>query len=123
MALCLTVSMLATAGLVTDGGRALASSRAATSVAQQAARQADEQLDVISLDSSTLQLDGQAVQAGDDGLAAAGYSGSCTIEGADGVVCSATTSIHTTMLTLIGIDTLTVHGTGAAITAVGVPSG
>lgn len=121
MALCLTVAMLATAGLVIDGGRSLAASRAATAVAPPAAREADEQLDVLALNSSSLQLGSQAVVVGDEALSGAGYSGGCSLDGVDGVVCTASTTIHTTMLTLVGIDTLTIHGTGAAVTAVGVP--
>jgi Flp pilus assembly protein TadG len=111
----LAVGLFALAGLVVDGGRALAAKSQAISLAAEAARAGAQQLDAASLHASgSVGLDPPAARAAASAFLTANH--------ADGIVTANTTTvtvtvtIHTatTLLGLIGVPTLTESGTATA---------
>jgi Flp pilus assembly protein TadG len=125
----LLLAVFAVFGLVVDGGARLDAQRRATDQAEQAARAAAQAINPTSLrDSGTATLDPAAAQA-----AAARYlaaAGNLTLTGVHvtgtTVTVNVTTTVQPAVLSLIGLHTLTVTGTGRAQllrgnTAMGTP--
>ena len=125
----LLLAVFAVFGLVVDGGARLDAQRRATDQAEQAARAAAQAINPTSLrDSGTAVLDPAAAQA-----AASRYltaAGNITLTGvhvtATTVTVNVTTTVTPAVLSIIGVHTLTVTGTGRAQllrgnTALGTP--
>lgn len=103
--------LLLCVGLTTDGGRKTEAARTATSSAQSAARAATNA-------KATSAIAGQddtaaAYQAANQYLAAAGVTGTVTIEG-NTITIKTTKTTDTVFLGLIGINQLTAHGEATA---------
>jgi hypothetical protein len=111
----LVVGILALAGLTLDGGLALAAKVKANGEAQAAARAGAQAVDLSAYrNTGTLQLlPGQAVADAQNYLAVVGASGTVTVSG-DTVTVAITATQDTQLLGLVGISSLTVHGTGSA---------
>lgn len=111
----LVVGILALAGLTLDGGLALAAKVKANGEAQAAARAGAQAIDLSAYrNTGTLQLvPAQAVADAQSYLATVGASGRVTVSG-DTVTVSITATQGTQLLGLVGISSLTVHGTGSA---------
>jgi putative Flp pilus-assembly TadE/G-like protein len=111
----LTIGILALAGLTLDGGLALSAKVKANGQAQAAARAGAQAIDLSAYRSTgTLQLvPTQAVADAQGYLATVGASGSVTVSG-DTVTVTITATQGTQLLGLVGISSLTVHGTGSA---------
>ncbi len=108
------VALLAVAGLVIDGGYAMAAKREATGRAEQAARVGADALDQGSLRSGTAQVDPLlAVTAAQDYLARVDAQGTVTVDG-DTVTVTVTVTQQTAVLSAVGVSSLTVSGTAAA---------
>jgi Flp pilus assembly protein TadG len=112
----MTVALLIAAGLVIDGGYALAERRQLTNQAEQAARVGADALDQASLrDGGTPRVDPAAART-----AATAYLTRVGATGAtvtiDGAVVEVQISGHTdtTILSIVGIGTIPVTGTAAA---------
>jgi hypothetical protein len=111
----LVVAILALTGLSLDGGLALAAKVAAGGQAQSAARAGAQMIDLTRYRSSgELMLDrDRAESAASEFLAAAGAAGIVRVAG-DTVTVEVTATAPTQVLGLIGIQSLTVHGSGSA---------
>ena len=110
-----TVAMIVMAGLVLDGGLALSAKVQAIDDAQAAARAGAQALN-IPLYRSTGQITLDPAQATADAeryLANAGHSGTVQVTG-EQVIVTVTISQPTQILSLAGIDHITVSGTGTA---------
>lgn len=107
--------LLAMAGLVLDGGLALAAKVEAIGQAQEAARAGAQRLDLAAYRADgTLQVQpAEAVTAAKRYLDAVGATGTVTVVG-NTVTVTITTVRPTQLLDLVGIDALTVAGTGSA---------
>lgn len=112
----MTVALLIAAGLVIDGGYALAERRQLTNQAEQAARVGADALDQVSLrDGGTPRVDPAAART-----AATAYLTRVGATGAtvtiDGAVVEVEIRGHadTTILSIVGIGTIPVTGTAAA---------
>ncbi|HUJ07870.1 MAG TPA: pilus assembly protein TadG-related protein [Streptosporangiaceae bacterium] len=118
----LMVALLALAGLVIDGGRKLNESASAYAIAQEAARAGAGLVDrADAYRTGTFEVDpGQAVAAARAYLATAGYRGSVAVAGADKITVTVTVTEPTTVLSLIGIDSMTSTGTAVASLVSGV---
>lgn len=105
------------AGIVVDGGLALAGKAQALDVAQEAARTGAQQLDIRELrhgDRDTVRLlRNEAEHAARAHVAATGDQGTATVND-DEVTVHVTHHQHTQILQLIGVDTITVRATGTA---------
>ena len=116
--LILIVAVLAFAGLVLDGGLAVATKVSALSAAQSAARAGARELDLTALRAQgVIRLD--PVAAGDAArawLARTGLAGTVTVT-ADTVTVSVRTSRRTQLLQMVGVRSIPV---GAVATAVAV---
>ncbi len=112
-----TVALLMVMGLLVDGGGALNASNRATSLAQEAARTAGQQLDPAqAIEGTAITIDPDAAQvAAQDYLAAAGVQGDVTIDGTGRTL---TVTVHDTYHTyfaqLVGKGTINVTGTATA---------
>jgi len=122
----LVVVLMALAGLVVDGGRAVNARAAAADDAEQAARAGANQLDQNELRASgRVVIDSAAAQqAATNYLAARGYTGG---EGSvdiqpNSVRVAVSDDIDTTLLALVNIDTFHVTGSATARAAVGIDS-
>lgn len=113
--LVLTVGILALAGLTLDGGLALSAKVQANGQAESAARAGAQAIDLTAYRSTgALHLvPAQAVAAAHSYLATVGAQGSVTVSG-DTVTVTITATHRTQLLGLVGISSLTVHGTGSA---------
>ena len=111
----LTTGILALAGLTLDGGLALSAKVKANGQAEAAARAGAQAIDLSAYRStSTLQLvPVQAVADAQSYLATVGASGTVSVSG-DTVTVTITASQNTQLLGMVGISSLTVHGTGSA---------
>ena len=113
----LTVGMLAMAGLVVDGGTALSARGRAADVAQQAARAGADALAPDSLrtgDPAGLAVNpAAAVQAADQVLQVGAVDGQVSVSG-DTVTVTAQITRRTSILSAIGIDTVTGHASATA---------
>lgn len=110
-----TVALLVMAGLVLDGGLALSAKVRAIDDAQAAARAGAQAIN-IPLYRSTGQITLDPTEARADAeqyLAQAGQSGTVTVNG-DQVTVTITVTQRTQLLSLAGIDHLTVSGSGTA---------
>lgn len=113
----LTVGMLAMAGLVVDGGAALAARGRAADVAQQAARAGADALAPDSLragDPAALAVDpAAAVLAADQVLQVGAVGGQVSVSG-DTVTVTAQITRRTSILSAVGIDTVSGHASATA---------
>ncbi|WP_051745522.1 pilus assembly protein TadG-related protein [Streptomyces yerevanensis] len=103
------------AGIVVDGGLALAGKAQALDVAQEAARIGAQQLDVGRLrrGGDVRLVREKAAAAARAHVAATGDSGTASVKG-DAVTVHVTHHQRTQILQLIGLRTLTVHASGTA---------
>lgn len=110
------------AGLTVDGGLAINARMRAADDAEQAARVGAEQIDLASLRSSgTVLIDESAADsAASNYLAARGYTTATIDSTTEQVSVEVQASVGTTILSLMGIQNLTVHGTATARAAVGI---
>ncbi|WP_329583498.1 pilus assembly protein TadG-related protein [Streptomyces sp. NBC_01361] len=112
-----TVGLLLVMGLLVDGGGALNASNRATSLAQEAARTAGQQIDPAqAIEGKAITIDPEAAQgAAQDYLAAAGVDGDVQITDAGRTM---TVTVHdtynTTFAQLIGQGTINVTGHASA---------
>ena len=113
----LTVGLLARAGLVIDGGAALAARGRAADVAQQAARAGADALAPGSLrrgDPADLAVNpAAAVLAANQVLQFGAVSGQVSVSG-DTVTVTAQITRRTSILSAVGVDTVTGHATATA---------
>jgi hypothetical protein len=110
-----TLALLVMAGLVLDGGLALAAKVQAIDDAQAAARAGAQAIDIPTY-RSTGQITLDAAQATADAqgfLAAAGEHGTVTVAG-ETVDVTVTITQPTQILSVVGVDQLTVTGAGSA---------
>lgn len=119
----LTASILALAGLVLDGGLALATKVQAAGAAEAAARAGAQAIDLNAyrLDNQLELAPHQAVSRAQAHLSAARLHGKVTVSG-DTVTVVVTTSQRTQLLGLVGISSITVQATGHASPHRGVTS-
>lgn len=113
--LALTVGILALAGLILDGGLALAAKVRATGQAEAAARAGAQAIDLTAYrgDGTLRLVPAQAVADARAHLAAEGATGTVAVSG-DTVTVTVTASYTTQLLGLVGIGSLDVHGQGSA---------
>src|SRR6478609_8070383 len=120
------LGLLVAAGLVLDGGAAFAARGAAATAAQQAARAGADALNPASLRSSTptgLAVDPNAARtAANRVLAAAGATGSVTVDGAE-VTVTARVDRPSYLLSAVGIDRIGGTGTFTAVPLHGTTTG
>lgn len=110
----ISVAMLALAGLVIDGGYAMAAKREAARAAEQAARAAADQLDTDSIRTGGSQIDpADAAATGRAYLSSAGESGTVTVNGVT-VTVTVTKTQRATILSAFGKDSFTVHSRATA---------
>jgi Flp pilus assembly protein TadG len=116
----IAVALLGMAGLVVDGGYALAARQQAAGVAEQAARVGADQIDADSLRAGPVRLDPAAARAAArDYLALAGHTGTVTADGAT-VTVAVTVIRPTAVLGIVGVDSLTVTGHASARSIAGI---
>jgi hypothetical protein len=118
----MTLALIVMAGLVLDGGLALAAKVQALDDAQAAARAGAQAIDV-----STFRATGQvtldpAEATADAGhaLAVAGHTGTVAVNG-DEVTVTVTITQPTQILDLVGVQHVTVSGSGSATAEQAVP--
>ncbi|WP_046500641.1 pilus assembly protein TadG-related protein [Streptomyces odonnellii] len=120
MSLFLALSALAimmVMGLLVDGGGALNAGSRATSLAQEAARTAGQQLDPAqAIEGTAITIDPDAaVGAAQDYLAAADVQGDVSItDGGQTLSVTVTDTYNTHFASLLGLGTITVTGTAEA---------
>lgn len=116
----LAIAMLLIVGLVVDGGAKASAVATAQTACQQAARVAGEHITLTdghpSVDRST------AFSAGQTSLAADGVTGTISIDGTH-LSCTAEKTNSTVFLNIIGISTVTGHGSASANLTTGVQEG
>ena len=117
----IAVALLAMAGLVIDGGYALAARQEAGGTAEQAARAG---ADAISRDAlragGPVQLDpAAAIVAAQGYLAATGHTGTAAVQG-DAVTVTVRITRPTAVLSAIGIDTVSSTATATAVGITGI---
>jgi Flp pilus assembly protein TadG len=121
-----TVAIFALAGLLLDGGAALAAHGRAADVAQQAARAGADALDETSLRSATpagLTANPAAARtAADRVLAAAGVTGETAVNGSS-VTVTARVTQRTAILSIVGISEVGGTGTATAVPLHGTTTG
>ena len=116
----LAVALFALAGLVVDGGRALAEQQVAAADAEQAARAGAQAVSISSLRQGLVQLDPSAAeQAATSFLDGLGVSGVVTAH-AGSVTVTVDVPVTTTILGIVGVRTITVHATATAVDLHGV---
>ena len=110
-----TIGILALAGLTLDGGLALAAKVRANGHAEAAARAGAQAIDLsVYRTSGRLELvPTQAVAHAQSYLASVGATGTVTVSG-DTVTVTVTASQRTQLLGLVGVASLSVHGSGHA---------
>lgn len=119
-AVMMTTVFVAVAGLLVDGGLALAGKAAAITDAQDAARTAETAIDTSGLRHGTVTLNtANALTAAHTYLTAAGDTGTVQIHGTE-VHIVARRTVHTQILRLLGITTLTETGTATADLETGI---
>jgi hypothetical protein len=122
-AVVIMAALLAAAGLVYDGGRALAAKTTATDIAQEAARAGAQQVNLaVFRATGQVVLDVPAAQdAAQAYLAATGTGDTATVTVTGDTVTVAVSSVqHTVFLGLTGIQTLHVTGTATATAESGI---
>lgn len=110
-----TLALILMAGLVLDGGLALAAKVQAIDTAQAAARAGAQAIDIpLYRQSGQITLDPEAATADAERfLAASGHTGTVSVDG-EQVTVTVTIRQPTQILDLAGIDQLTETGTGSA---------
>jgi Flp pilus assembly protein TadG len=121
MMVVLFVMLLALAGLVIDGGRKLDATENAYAIAQEAARAGAGAVNTPEAYSSgTYEVDvPEALAAARDYLTTAGYTGSVSASG-NTIKVTVTVTEDTTVLSIVGIDSMTVTGSADASLVTGV---
>jgi hypothetical protein len=111
----LAAAFVAFGGLILDAGGALADKTTAMGVAQEAARAGAQQLDLTAFrqTGAVRLLPDQAAGAARAYLAQAGATGIATVAN-NTVTVTVTVTHHNQLLGVLGLDTLTVTGTGSA---------
>lgn len=111
----MVLALFVLAGLVFDGGRALAGRVTALNEAQEAARAGAQQIDLPTFRATGAAIlnDTAAIQAAEDYLAATGDTGTATVNG-DTVSVTVTHLEPTEILSMIGIGTFTEHAAATA---------
>ncbi|MGQ0842992.1 MAG: pilus assembly protein TadG-related protein [Sporichthyaceae bacterium] len=117
----LAAALLATAGLVVDGGYALAARQEAAATAEQAARAGADALARDDLRSAgPLRLDpAAATAAAQSYLASTGHLGKATVSG-QSVTVSVRITRRTAILSAVGIDTVSSAATATAVGLTGI---
>ena len=111
----LGVAMLATAGLVIDGGYALGTKREAMNTAEQAARAGSDALSQARLRSGQTLVDpGEAITAAQSYLSRAGASGAVAVDGGE-VTVTVSTRQDTALLSAVGVSSIPVSATATAL--------
>ena len=111
----LATAMLAVAGLVIDGGYALAAKREAMNEAEQAARVGADALDPAALRSGDTRVNtARAHAAAQAYLNQVGARGSVSVDGGE-VTVTVTASQDTTILSAVGVTSLPVKATATAL--------
>jgi hypothetical protein len=112
----LTLAVLVFAGLVLDGGLAVAAQTDAVTTAQAAARAGARELDLAALRTTgAIHLDPPAARTAATGwLARAGLPGTVTVTG-DTVTVAVTTASRTQLLPLLGIQQIPITATATAV--------
>ena len=119
----LLVAVFALVGLVVDGGSALSARQSAADEAEQAARAGAGALSVDALRSGSLQIDqAKAVAAAERFTVVAGHPGTAAVSSGT-VKVSIHYQIHTQILGIIGINTLSISATATAVDLRGVTVG
>lgn len=117
----ITTALLAMAGLVIDGGAALATRERAADLATQAARAAATALTPASLRGQPTQLSvdpAAATHAADAVLADGGATGTVSVTG-DTVIVTAHLPRRTTILSAVGLDDISQTATAIATAVIG----
>ncbi|MFZ3475976.1 pilus assembly protein TadG-related protein [Streptomyces sp. 2.9] len=112
-----TLAILIVLGLLVDGGGALNAANRATSLAQEAARTAGQQIDPAqAIEGTAITIDPDAaVGAAQDYLAAAGVQGSAEItDGGQSLTVTVNASYTTLFAQLVGQSSISVTGTAKA---------
>ncbi|MFJ3817736.1 pilus assembly protein TadG-related protein [Streptomyces sp. NPDC090056] len=112
-----SLAILMVMGLLVDGGGALNAANRATSIAQEAARAAGQQLDPVrAVEGSAITIDPDAAAgAAQDYLAAAGVQGSVQItDGGRSLAVTVNDSYQTYFAQFVGASTINVTGTATA---------
>lgn len=117
-----TVALLAVAGLVYDGRRQLTAQQRADSVAAEAARVAGQEIDGTVLTGSPGLHRARALAAARDHLAAAGLTGTVTVDGST-IVVRVDATEPAAILPLIGITTLEATGEASVEVVTGIGPG
>ena len=120
----ITVGLVALAGLVIDGGNAIAARGKAADTAQQAARAGADALapDALRETGGLFAKPAAATQAANEVLATGGVTGTVTVAG-DAVTVSVVVHQATTILSAVGIDQITGTATASAVALRGTDSG
>jgi Flp pilus assembly protein TadG len=113
-------ALIGVAGLVIDGGYALAARQEAANVAEQAARLGADQITPDSIRLGAARLDDRAARAAaTDYLASLGHDGTVTIDGTTLTV-TVTVTRRTAVLAAVGVRTLSVTGRASAQSVDGI---
>lgn len=120
----ITIGLVALAGLVIDGGNALAARESAADTAQQAARAGADALSPDSLRSAgALSATPEAArQAANEVLSTGGVTGTVTVDG-DQVIVTVTVHKATTVLSAVGLTQITGSATARATALRGTTTG
>ena len=122
----LTPVLFALAGLILDGGRAIAARQRAADLAEQAARAGVDALDVTALRATGADtIDAASARAAACRyLATAAPGAGCTVvTGTNTVTVEVTTRTPTVLLGLIGVNSLRAASTATAAPTIGVRTG
>ncbi len=119
----LLVALVALAGLVVDGGAAISAHQAAVDEAEQAARAGAGALSVDALRGGSLVIDQDAaVRSAEAFTTAAGHPGTA-VASAGAVTVTVRYRIPTSVLGIVGINSLPVSATASAVDVQGVTTG
>lgn len=111
----LVPGLLLIIGLAVDGGAKVAATQRANAIADEAARAGGQALDVSAALAGQVQVDpAAAVAAAQDYLARNDVQGAVTVVDGDTLTVTTTITEPTAFLGLIGIQTMTVEGSGTA---------
>jgi Flp pilus assembly protein TadG len=121
--LILAVALFALVGLVVDAGRAIAAKGAAMDEAEQAARTGADQVSVDALRQGRVEIEpSAAVQAAQAYLNAVGQSGTASVSGST-VTVRIDESEPTVILSIVGIDRISISAVASATNVHGVTRG
>lgn len=113
----MSITLLAAAGLVVDGGTALNSRMKLADDVEQAARAGAQEIDLVTLrGSGVLRLDPTSARArAQSYLTSLGYTNGGVTVSDNTISVSATDVVRTDLLTLVGISTFDISATATAI--------